>query len=42
LHVAAHERTLGSIQLVFTLPISLCAFRERPGRFEVMRLGLLI
>ena len=42
LQIAAYVRTLGLIELVFTLFISLYAFRERPGRFEVIGLGLLI
>ena len=42
LQIAAYVRTLGLIELVFTLVISLYAFRERPGRFEVIGLGLLV
>jgi len=42
LQIAAYVRTLGLVELVFTLFISLYAFRERPGRFEVIGLGLLI
>jgi drug/metabolite transporter (DMT)-like permease len=42
LQIAAYVRTLGLVELVFTLLISLYAFRERPGRFEVIGLGLLI
>ena len=38
----AYVRTLGLIELVFTLLISLYAFRERPGRAEVLGLALLI
>ena len=41
LQIAAYV-TLGLVELVFTLLISLYAFRERPGRFEVIGLGLLI
>jgi drug/metabolite transporter (DMT)-like permease len=42
LQIAAYVRTLGLVELVVTLLISLYAFRERPGRFEVIGLGLLI
>ena len=42
LQIAAYVRTLGLIELIFTLLISLYAFRERPGRFEVIGLGLLV
>jgi drug/metabolite transporter (DMT)-like permease len=35
-------RTLGLVELVLTLLISLYAFREQPGRYEVIGLGLLI
>ncbi len=42
LQIAAYVRTLGLIELVFTLLISLYAFRERPSRFELIGLGLLI
>jgi drug/metabolite transporter (DMT)-like permease len=42
LQIAAYVRTLGLVELVFTLLISLYAFRERPGRFELVGLGLLI
>ena len=42
LQIAAYVRTLGLVELVFTLLISLYAFRERPGRFEMIGLGLLI
>jgi drug/metabolite transporter (DMT)-like permease len=42
LQVAAYVRTLGLIELVFTLAISLYAFRERPSRFELVGLGLLV
>ena len=39
LQIAAYVRTLGLIELVFTLLISLYAFRERPGRAEILGLG---
>jgi len=42
LQIAAYVRTLGLVELIFTLLISLYAFRERPGRFELIGLGLLI
>jgi drug/metabolite transporter (DMT)-like permease len=42
LQIAAYVRTLGLIELVFTLLISLYAFRERPGRAELVGLGLLV
>lgn len=42
LQIAAYVRTLGLVELVFTLLISLYAFRERPGKFELIGLGLLI
>jgi drug/metabolite transporter (DMT)-like permease len=41
LQIAAYVRTLGLVELVFTLLISLYAFRERPSRAEVVGLGLL-
>ena len=41
LQVAAYVRTLGLIELAFTLAISLYAFRERPSRAEVVGLALL-
>lgn len=41
LQIAAYVRTLGLVELVFTLLISLYAFRERPGRFELIGLALL-
>jgi drug/metabolite transporter (DMT)-like permease len=41
LQIAAYVRTLGLIELVFTLLISLYAFRERPSRAELLGLGLL-
>jgi len=42
LQIAAYVRTLGLVELIFTLLISLYVFRERPGRYEVIGLGLLI
>ena len=42
LQIAAYVRTLGLIELVFTLLISLYAFRERPSRTELVGLGLLV
>jgi drug/metabolite transporter (DMT)-like permease len=42
LQIAAYVRTLGLVELVFTLLISLYFFRERPGRFELIGLALLI
>ena len=42
LQIAAYVRTLGLVELVFTLLISLYFFRERPGRFELVGLALLI
>jgi uncharacterized membrane protein len=42
LQIAAYVRTLGLVELIFTLLISLYVFRERPGRFELIGLGLLI
>src|SRR5262245_3156115 len=42
LQIAAYVRTLGLVELIFTLLISLYAFRERPGRFEMIGLALLI
>jgi drug/metabolite transporter (DMT)-like permease len=42
LQIAAYVRTLGLIELVFTLLISLYAFRERPTRAELIGLGLLV
>jgi drug/metabolite transporter (DMT)-like permease len=41
LQIAAYVRTLGLIELLFTLLISLYAFRERPSRAELAGLGLL-
>jgi drug/metabolite transporter (DMT)-like permease len=41
LQIAAYVRTLGLVELVFTLLISLYAFRERPTRAELAGLGLL-
>lgn len=42
LQIAAYVRTLGLIELVFTLLISLYAFRERPSRAEILGLALLV
>jgi uncharacterized membrane protein len=42
LQIAAYVRTLGLVELFFTLLISLYFFHERPGRFELMGLALLI
>jgi drug/metabolite transporter (DMT)-like permease len=42
LQIAAYVRTLGLVELVFTLMISLYAFRERPSRAELAGLGLLV
>jgi drug/metabolite transporter (DMT)-like permease len=42
LQIAAYVRTLGLVELFFTLGISLYVFRERPGRYELIGLGLLI
>src|SRR5262245_1864114 len=42
LQIAAYVRTLGLIELVFTLLLSLYAFRERPSRAELLGLALLI
>lgn len=41
LQIAAYVRTLGLVELVFTLLISLYAFRERPSRAELLGLALL-
>jgi uncharacterized membrane protein len=41
LQIAAYVRTLGLVELVFTLLISLYAFRERPSRVELVGLALL-
>jgi drug/metabolite transporter (DMT)-like permease len=41
LQIAAYVRTLGLVELLFTLAISLYAFRERPSRAELVGLGLL-
>jgi drug/metabolite transporter (DMT)-like permease len=41
LQIAAYVRTLGLVELVFTLLISLYAFRERPTRAELAGLALL-
>ena len=42
LQIAAYVRTLGLVELIFTLLISLYAFHERPGRFELVGLALLV
>jgi drug/metabolite transporter (DMT)-like permease len=42
LQIAAYVRTLGLIELVFTVLISLYFFRERPSRAELIGLGLLV
>jgi drug/metabolite transporter (DMT)-like permease len=42
LQVAAYVRTLGLIELAFTLAISLYAFREHPTRAELVGLGLMV
>jgi drug/metabolite transporter (DMT)-like permease len=42
LQIAAYVRTLGLVELAFTLLISLYAFRERPSRAELLGLGLLV
>lgn len=42
LQIAAYVRTLGLVELIFTLLISLYFLRERPGRFELIGLALLI
>jgi drug/metabolite transporter (DMT)-like permease len=42
MQIAAYVRTLGLVELAFTLVISLYAFRERPTRAEVIGLGLLV
>jgi len=41
LQIAAYVRTLGLVELPATLVISLYAFRERPGRAEILGLALL-
>ena len=41
LQIAAYVRTLGLVELLFSLLISLYAFRERPSRAEVAGLVLL-
>lgn len=41
LQIAAYVRTLGLVELIFTLLISFYAFRERPGRAELAGLALL-
>lgn len=42
LQIAAYVRTLGLVELFFTLLISMYAFRERPTRAEVAGLALLV
>lgn len=42
LQIAAYVRTLGLIELAFTLLISRYAFRERPGWAELVGLALLV
>jgi len=42
LQIAAYVRTLGLIELVFTVLISLYVFRERPSRAELIGLALLV
>ncbi|HYB43088.1 MAG TPA: EamA family transporter [Candidatus Methylomirabilis sp.] len=42
MQVAAYVRTLGLVELGFTLLISLYAFRERPGPAEMIGLALLV
>jgi drug/metabolite transporter (DMT)-like permease len=41
LQIAAYVRSLGLVELGFTLLISFYAFRERPSRAELVGLGLL-
>jgi drug/metabolite transporter (DMT)-like permease len=41
LQIAAYVRTLGLVELLFTLGISLYAFREQPSRAELIGLALL-
>jgi len=41
LQIAAYVRTLGLVELAFTLLISRYAFREHPRRTELLGLGLL-
>ncbi len=41
LQIAAYVRTLGLVELLFTVMISLYAFHERPSRAELIGLGLL-
>jgi drug/metabolite transporter (DMT)-like permease len=41
LQIAAYVRTLGLVELGFTVAISLHVFRERPGRLELAGLALL-
>lgn len=42
LQIAAYVRTLGLVELVFTVLISFYFFRERPSRAELIGLGLLV
>jgi drug/metabolite transporter (DMT)-like permease len=42
LQIAAYVRTLGLVELFFTLLISMYAFRERPTRAELAGLALLV
>jgi drug/metabolite transporter (DMT)-like permease len=42
LQIAAYVRTLGLIELVFTVLISRYVFRERPSRAELVGLALLV
>jgi drug/metabolite transporter (DMT)-like permease len=42
LQIAAYVRTLGLVELFFTLLISRYAFRERPSRAELIGLALLV
>jgi drug/metabolite transporter (DMT)-like permease len=42
LQIAAYVRTLGLVELAFTLLISRYAFRERPRPVEVFGLALLV
>lgn len=42
LEPAAHVRTLGLIEVLFSYLVSLCLFRERLGRMEITGLALLV
>jgi uncharacterized membrane protein len=42
MQIAAYVRTLGLVELGFTVLISLYAFRERPSRAELIGLALLV